>query len=121
MKHGLACTALLLSACATAPHDRGPGQMQIAELNHVFATVDRATAEAIRNSEFLRRFANLEVRTTTGTRNTWTGRYLYGERTYIEFFAPNDFSINDKPAPWERGALRYPATTSALTRNCQNG
>jgi hypothetical protein len=72
---------------------------QIAELNHIFATVDPQTAEAIRKSEFLRRFANLEIRTTTGTRSTWTGRYLYGKQTYIEFFAPEDFHINDKPAP----------------------
>lgn len=72
---------------------------QIAELNHLFATVDPETAEAIRKSEFLRRFASLEIRTTTGTRSTWTGRYLYGRQTYIEFFAPEDFQINDKPAP----------------------
>jgi hypothetical protein len=72
---------------------------QIAELNHVFATVDRQTAEAIRKSEFLRRFANLEIRTTTGTRSSWTGRYLYGKQSYIEFFAPEDFHISDKPAP----------------------
>ena len=100
MKLGLVCLALLMSACAVVPGERrGPEQSQVAELNHVYATVDPDTAEAIRQSEFLRAFANVEVRTTTGTRDTWTGRYLYGRRTYIEFFAPGDFRINEKPAP----------------------
>ncbi len=68
MRHTLVCTALFVSACTTAPHDRSdPQQTQLAELNHAYATVDPETADAIRNSEFLRRFANLEVRTTTGT------------------------------------------------------
>lgn len=100
MRHTLFCTAIFVSACTTAPRDRSLAeQRQLAELNHAFATVEPETAAAIRNSEFLRLFANLEVRTTTGTRATWTGRYLYGRRTYIEFFAPEDFFINEKPAP----------------------
>jgi hypothetical protein len=89
-----------MSGCMTvSPVPSAVQEPQIAELNHVFATVDPQTAEAIRKSEFLRRFANLEIRTTTGTRSSWTGRYLYGKQTYIEFFAPEDFHINDKPAP----------------------
>ena len=89
--------AVALAGCATAPGERR--EPQIAEFNHLFATVDPVTAEAIRDSDFLRRFANVEVRTTTGTRDSWTGRYLYGRRTYIEFFAPDDFRISDQPAP----------------------
>ena len=61
--------------------------------------VDRETAAAIEKSPFLRSFANLEVRTTTGTRATWTGRYLYGKQTYIELFGPGDLSLGDSPAP----------------------
>lgn len=101
MRRVLCAVALVaLSACmTTSPVPSAAHKPQIAELNHVFATVDPVTAEAIRNSEFLRRFANLEIRTTTGTRSTWTGRYLYGKQTYIEFFAPEDFHIKDKPAP----------------------
>lgn len=90
---------MLACACATPPQRAAGPQRQIAELNHLFTTVDAETAEAIRTSEFLRQFANLEVRTTTGTSATWTGRYLYGRRTYVEFFAPRDFAIKDKPAP----------------------
>ena len=89
-----------LAGCTTVAAPSAPRHAtQVAELNHVYATVDRETADAIRNSDFLRGFANLEVRTTTGTRASWTGRYLYGKRTYIEFFAPEDFQINEKPAP----------------------
>jgi hypothetical protein len=99
MKSAFACVTFLVAACTSTAHKPGPHPQLLAELNHAFATVDPETAEAIRNSEFLRQFANLEVRTTTGTRDTWTGRYLYGRRTYLEFFAPGDFRINDKPAP----------------------
>lgn len=72
---------------------------QIAHLNHMYAVVDPSTAKAISDSKFLRSFANLEVRTTTGTRATWTGRYLRGKTTYVEFFAPPDFNIKGQPAP----------------------
>lgn len=72
---------------------------QIAHLNHFYATVDAETVAAIRDSAFVKRFANLEVRTTKGTLSTWTGTYLYGRETYAEFFGPGDFLINGKPAP----------------------
>jgi hypothetical protein len=94
-----AAAFVLASACTTVPQVQEPARhAQVAELNHIFATLDPLTADAIRNSDFLRHFANVEVRTTTGTRATWTGRYLYGRRTYLEFFGPEDFSINDRPA-----------------------
>ena len=75
------------------------GSSQVAHLNHVFAAVDGETASAIAHSEFLRAFANLEVRTTTGTRATWTGRYLYGRETYLEIFGPADLQLTGGPAP----------------------
>jgi len=90
----IACASGALSAAQTESRST-----QIAHINHFFATVDPATASAIRDSEFLRRFANFEVRTTTGTQSTWTGRYLAGRQTYIEFFAPEDFAIDGAPAP----------------------
>src|SRR5688500_6019737 len=46
--------------------------------NHSYAVVDKATADAVENSAFLRMFANFEVRTTTGGGLTWKGRYLKG-------------------------------------------
>lgn len=101
LKKALVVTAAAaLAACSSKVADTiAAPHLQVAELNHVFTTVDAETANAIQQSEFLRRFANLEIRTTTGTRATWTGRYLYGAKTYIEILAPNDFQINDHPAP----------------------
>ena len=76
-----------------------PPSSQIVHLNHFYATVDVETITAIRESPFVRRFGNLEVRTTKGTQSTWTGTYLYGRQTYVEFFGPADFEISGKPAP----------------------
>ena len=78
--------------------DRAPSG-QIAHLNHFYATVDAGTVAAIRDSAFMKRFANLEVRTTKGTVSTWTGTYLYGRQTYAEFFGPGDFQVGGRPAP----------------------
>jgi hypothetical protein len=92
--------SFFVGACAPAP---GPASKvppgQIAHLNHFYATVDAETVAAIRDSAFVKRFANLEVRTTKGTLSTWTGTYLYGRQTYAEFFGPGDFQIGGKPAP----------------------
>lgn len=91
---------IAIAGCATdRPATTVAPAPQIAHLNHFFATVDAETAAAIEASPFLRRFANLEVRTTTGTDASWTGRYLYGRQTYAEFFGPGDFQIAGKPAP----------------------
>jgi len=94
--------AACIAIAGCAPPARLPAPQafeQLAHFNHAFATVDAETAAAIERSEFLRRFANVEVRTTTGTASTWTGRYLYGRTTYFEFFAPGDFQIEGKQAP----------------------
>jgi hypothetical protein len=58
-------------------------------LNHVYMVPDLATYEALRDSEFLREFALFEQRTTRRGDLTYTGLYLYGERTYFEFLKPD--------------------------------
>jgi hypothetical protein len=63
--------------------------------NHAYGVVDRETADAIEDSDYLREFANFEVRTTTGADKTWTGRYLYGRETYIELFGAGDLPGQD--------------------------
>lgn len=91
--------SFLVGACApVSPTSRGPST-QVAHLNHFYATVDAETVAAMRDSAFVKQFANLEVRTTKGTLSTWTGTYLYGRETYAEFFGPGDFQINGKHAP----------------------
>jgi hypothetical protein len=63
--------------------------------NHAYGVLDRETADAIEDSAYLRDFANFEVRTTTGADRTWTGRYLYGRETYVEFFGTGDLPGQD--------------------------
>lgn len=99
MRRGIALVSMLLiGACSPLPGaSTEHPSTQIAQLNHFYATVDAETAAAIRDSAFLRRFANLEVRTTIGTQSTWTGTYLYGRQTYVEVFGPSDFQSNGRP------------------------
>lgn len=64
--------------------------------NHAWGTFDRATADAVEHSAYLKRFANFEVRTTTGADGkVWTGRYLRGRETYLEIFGPGDVPGQD--------------------------
>lgn len=64
---------------------------QLLYFNHGYGIVDRVTADAIEHSDYLRTFANFEVRTTTGSGGeTWTGRYLMGRETYYEIFGIGD-------------------------------
>ena len=58
--------------------------------NHAWAMVDRETADAIEHSEFLGQFAYRRVSTGNDGTSTWTGRYLLGKETYLEFFGPGD-------------------------------
>lgn len=61
--------------------------------NHGYGVIDRATADAIEHSDYLRTFANFELRTTTGADgSTWTGRYLYGRETYLELLGVGDIA-----------------------------
>lgn len=58
-------------------------------LNHVYMVPDLATYEALRDSELLRGFAVVEERTTRRGDLTYTGLYLYGRSTYLEFLKPD--------------------------------
>jgi hypothetical protein len=68
---------------------------QLLFYNHAYTVVDRETADAIEHSEYLREFANFEVRTTTGGNMTWTGRYVYGRETYFEVFPEGELPGQD--------------------------
>ncbi|TDC72561.1 hypothetical protein E1283_21405 [Streptomyces hainanensis] len=88
----IALTGAFEAGAQTSPADGAETRAseQLLHYNHAYAVVDRETADAIENSDYLREFANFEVRTTTGGGLTWTGRYLYGAETYIEFFGEGD-------------------------------
>jgi hypothetical protein len=72
-----------------------PGR-QLLFFNHAYGVFDRTTADAIEHSDYLREFANFQVRTTTGAGGeTWTGRYLLGHQTYLELFGIGDVPGKD--------------------------
>lgn len=58
-------------------------------LNHVLLTPDLATYEALAASKPLRELAVVEERTTRRGDIEYTGLYLYGEHTYIQFLKPD--------------------------------
>jgi len=62
-------------------------------LNHVYVVPDRATFDALEASEFLRRFAVVEKRETVRGDASYTGLYLYGRRTYVEFLPPGAMGV----------------------------
>lgn len=66
-----------------------PG-LQPVELNHVVLAVDQDTYDAIRSSDFLAStFATGGEQTVVAdSGETWTGRYVVGERLYLEVFGP---------------------------------
>ncbi|MFD5074968.1 DUF5829 family protein [Streptomyces sp. NPDC058371] len=72
-----------------------PGR-QLLFYNHAYGVLDRETADAIEHSDYLREFANFQVRTTTGSGGkAWTGRYLMGRETYLELFGVGDLPGQD--------------------------
>ncbi|MER7898773.1 DUF5829 family protein [Streptomyces sp. NPDC096046] len=69
---------------------------QLLFYNHAYGVLDRATADAVEHSSYLRDFADFQVRTTTGSGGqTWTGRYLMGRETYFELFGVDDVPGKD--------------------------
>lgn len=87
--------ALGAAVPAATPAQAGPGR-QLLFVNHAYGVFDRETADAIEHSAYLARFANFQVRTTTGAGGeTWTGRYLLGRETYLELFGVGDVPGQD--------------------------
>ncbi|WP_345654138.1 DUF5829 family protein [Streptomyces siamensis] len=81
---------------AQAEGSRSSHDRQLLFYNHSYGVLDRETADAIEHSDYLRDFANFQVRTTTGTGGqTWTGRYLMGRETYLELFGVGDLAGQD--------------------------
>jgi len=57
-------------------------------LNHVYVTLDSATYSSVGNSDFLKDiFSSCITKTVAAdSGQSWTGTYVWGENTYIEFF-----------------------------------
>jgi len=103
-----------------------PGQAALPPIyfSHVTLWVDPETYKAVRESDFLRNhFSALETRTTETEHNivpTYTGTYLYGRHTYIEFIVAG--SVPSQPtrvgelslAMWVDDIQQLPAITESL-------
>jgi hypothetical protein len=88
--------ALPLLGAGAGTGDTRSSPWQLLHYNHAYGVLDRVTADAIEHSDYLRRFANFEIRTTTGANGqTWTGRYLLGRETYLELFKVGDLPGQD--------------------------
>jgi hypothetical protein len=86
--------AALLVLVAAGPAQAG--ERQLLFYNHAWGTFDRATADAVEHSAYVKKFADFEVRTTTGADGkVWTGRYLRGRETYLEVFGTGDIPGRD--------------------------
>jgi hypothetical protein len=91
-------------ACAPSPRTTAPIADQrapahdanIVFFNHAFTVVDAETAQAIASSEDVRAFGATESRTTTGATGTWSGFYVYGRETFLEFFAPSAENVEGR-------------------------
>lgn len=57
-------------------------------VNHVYVTLDSATYSAVSTSDFLKEtFCSCITKTITAdSGQSWTGTYVWGENTYIEFY-----------------------------------
>ncbi len=60
-----------------------PSADGVAILDDVYGVVDTITADAIADCDYLRDFGRFVVGTTSADGETWTGRYLFGRRTYV--------------------------------------
>lgn len=61
-------------------------------LNHLYTMADPATVTALQQNAFLKNeFVDVEVRTTVRPDTTYTGTYLNGATTYLEFFPTGTF------------------------------
>ena len=92
----LASLAITSGALATPAHATAAAHAEdgrpdpLLAFNHAWAMVDRETADAIEHSDYLGEFADRRINTGNDGTSTWTGRYLLGKETYLEFFGPGD-------------------------------
>ena len=82
----LLALSMLLFSCNIS---EGPSrQRPRVYLNHAYVCLDSATYHSVMESEWLKKnFAFVETRTTkANSGDSWTGTYIWGKKTYIEFF-----------------------------------
>jgi hypothetical protein len=73
---------LLLFSASAFPSDASPPVF----LSHFYISLDRATYDALRNSPGITALAGIEEKHTVAGSENWSGFYVYGRQTYMEFF-----------------------------------
>jgi hypothetical protein len=84
---------LFLSASMACAAERAPTVF----LTHFFIALDQATYEALRSSPEIAALAAVEERHTVAGTRTWTGFYVWGRQTYMEFFGANGLPQRNAP------------------------
>jgi hypothetical protein len=82
MKSLLSIFLLLLCASAFSADGSPP-----VFLSHFYIALDQATYDAMRKSPEIAALAGIEERHTVAGSSSWSGFYVYGRQTYMEFFA----------------------------------
>jgi hypothetical protein len=86
--------AIVLSWCAPAfSADSAPAVF----LSHFNIALDQVTYDALRSSAQLAALAAVEERNTTAGDHGWTGFYVYGRQTYMEFFGADNLPEDTLP------------------------
>jgi Family of unknown function (DUF5829) len=80
----LVSTCFLLLLCASSISADGTPAIF---LNHFYVAVDQPTYDALRKSPEIAALAGIEERHTVAGSRKWSGFYVYGRQTYMEFFA----------------------------------
>ena len=90
----LSVITVLLFLYSWVGFSQGKDSLPEVFLNHVYLNIDEQTYRDIEKSDFIKKeFGVFEQRTTnTSSGASWTGTYLYGLNTYIEFFEADDSS-----------------------------
>jgi hypothetical protein len=95
MKALVSFTVLLLSCMPAFSADRAPPVF----LSHFFVALDQGTYDAIKNAPQTSALAKAEARHTVAGSESWSGFYIYGRQTYIEFFGdaafPSELVLGD--------------------------
>src|SRR3954470_20670828 len=102
-----------------APSTQSAGG-QLAFLDHVMIVTDLETATATANSPELRDLGRFDVGTVESDGRTWTGRYLFGRRTYVELFGPDDLEDSEKCAAGLGLSTRTPGAIATLVERAAN-
>jgi hypothetical protein len=71
---------------------------QLARFEHVYTVLDQDTAQAIRDSAYLRDFCGVQEKTTQSDEGHYHGTYILGRENYVELFGPADVSLDGPPA-----------------------